>query len=81
MAETRANLANIVDWLKHHRIEAQSMAAASEGDDAYQLDAIAQTREADLVVVGAYGHSRLREWALGGATRDLLLRADRCSLV
>ncbi|MCC8363722.1 universal stress protein [Lysobacter sp. A6] len=27
---------------------------------------------ADLLVVGGYGHSRLREWVLGGATRDLL---------
>jgi len=27
---------------------------------------------ADMVVAGGYGHARLREWALGGATRDLL---------
>ena len=27
---------------------------------------------ADLVVMGCYGHSRAREWALGGATRTLL---------
>ncbi len=27
---------------------------------------------ADFIVMGAYGHSRLREWALGGATRDVL---------
>ncbi|CUA91051.1 Universal stress protein family [Chelatococcus sambhunathii] len=27
---------------------------------------------ADLAVLGAYGHSRLREWVLGGATRDFL---------
>jgi nucleotide-binding universal stress UspA family protein len=27
---------------------------------------------ADLIVVGGYGHSRLREWLLGGTTRDLL---------
>ena len=27
---------------------------------------------ADLVVAGGYGHSRLREWALGGTTRELL---------
>jgi nucleotide-binding universal stress UspA family protein len=27
---------------------------------------------ADLIVAGAYGHSRLREWALGGVTRRLL---------
>jgi nucleotide-binding universal stress UspA family protein len=27
---------------------------------------------ADLIVMGAYGHSRMREMVLGGATRDLL---------
>jgi nucleotide-binding universal stress UspA family protein len=27
---------------------------------------------ADLLVVGAYGHSRLQEMVLGGATRTLL---------
>ena len=27
---------------------------------------------ADLIVMGAYGHSRLREWILGGATRTML---------
>jgi nucleotide-binding universal stress UspA family protein len=27
---------------------------------------------ADLVVMGCYGHSRAREWALGGATRTIL---------
>ena len=28
--------------------------------------------EADLLVMGAYGHSRLREMILGGVTRDIL---------
>lgn len=27
---------------------------------------------ADLLVMGAYGHSRLREWVLGGATEEVL---------
>lgn len=27
---------------------------------------------ADLIVAGAYGHSRLREWIMGGTTRELL---------
>lgn len=31
---------------------------------------------ADLLVMGAYGHSRFREAILGGATRDLLEQAD-----
>jgi nucleotide-binding universal stress UspA family protein len=27
---------------------------------------------ADLLVMGGYGHSRLREFILGGVTRDIL---------
>jgi nucleotide-binding universal stress UspA family protein len=25
-----------------------------------------------MIVMGAYGHSRLREWVFGGATRTIL---------
>lgn len=32
--------------------------------------------DADLLVMGAYGHSRFREAFLGGATRDMLEHAD-----
>jgi nucleotide-binding universal stress UspA family protein len=28
--------------------------------------------DADLLIMGAYGHSRLREMILGGVTRDIL---------
>lgn len=35
----------------------------------------AATREAAYIVMGAYGHSRLRERLLGGVTRDMLARA------
>ena len=31
---------------------------------------------ADLLVMGAYGHSRLREWLLGGTTRSILDKAE-----
>lgn len=37
----------------------------------YILSLAADT-EADLIVMGAYGHSRAREWVLGGVTRTLL---------
>ena len=30
---------------------------------------------ADLMVMGAYSHSRLSEWLLGGTTRDVLAQA------
>lgn len=41
----------------------------------------ASMARADLIVMGFYGHSRLREWALGGATSDMLRNADRAILV
>jgi len=36
---------------------------------------------ADLIVMGAYGHSRLREWLIGGTTRAILDTADRTVLM
>ena len=36
----------------------------------------ATDRDADMVVMGAYGHSRFREAILGGATRNMLEQAD-----
>ena len=37
--------------------------------------------EDDLLVMGAYGHSRLREWIFGGATRDILQATHVCCLM
>jgi nucleotide-binding universal stress UspA family protein len=37
----------------------------------------AAARHADLIVMGGYGHSRLREFVLGGATRGMLENTDR----
>jgi nucleotide-binding universal stress UspA family protein len=36
----------------------------------------AHKMSADLIVMGAYGHSRVREWILGGATREMLETSD-----
>jgi nucleotide-binding universal stress UspA family protein len=52
--------------------------------DGSAVDALrdAAAREhCDVLVAGAYGHSRMREWMLGGVTRDLLLSPQRCALV
>lgn len=81
MAAAKTHLADVVDWLKRHGIAAKPIAALAAADDAAQLDALAAEQSADVVIAGAYGHSRLREWALGGVTKDLLLRAGRCSFV
>ena len=44
---------------------------------AMRILAEADSCEADLIVTGGYGHSRFREWVLGGVTRTLLERATR----
>lgn len=46
-----------------------------------QLLAMAHQAHADLVVTGAYGHTRLGEWIFGGATRELLVSGDVCCLM
>jgi nucleotide-binding universal stress UspA family protein len=81
MVAARARLGDVVGWLKRHGVVAEALASPSTGDDTSSLYALAQQQDADVLVAGAYGHSRLREWVLGGVTCDLLLRADRCSLV
>lgn len=81
LAAAHARVDDVVAWLGRHRVTARPAAALSTDDDATRLDAIVKEQGADLLVAGAYGHSRVREWALGGVTRNLLLRGGRCSLI
>lgn len=57
------------------------MTLSEQGRNAPQLEAVAATEGLDLIVAGAYGHTRFREWALGGVTRNLLLYGELCALV
>ena len=78
--ESRRRLASVCDWLARNGVESRFSAEVSAGVEALKLSEIAEKLGADLIVAGAFGHSRLREWAFGGVTKDLLLRADRCVL-
>jgi nucleotide-binding universal stress UspA family protein len=78
---SRARLADVVAWLALHGVRAERHASASAGDDGARLEAIAREYEAGVMVAGAYGHSRVREWVLGGVTRGLLRGGGRCSLL
>lgn len=81
LPEARIRLADVLLWLARHGVKAEALAAPGDGDEARALRAIVRDRDAGLVVAGAYGHSRLREWAFGGVTRALLRDPPACLLV
>ena len=81
MAAAHQHVQEVVAWLAQHGVEALCNVVPSTGDDAVGLYTVAQDLGAGLIVAGAYGRSRLVEWALGGVTRDLLLRQDFCALL
>lgn len=64
---------DVATHLAHHGVNAHVVVEPAGGDTvATTLLKRAATIEADLIVVGGYGHSRLREWILGGVTHELL---------
>jgi len=77
----RDRLAGVASWLALHGVIAETLAMPSGGEDVRGLQELVIEHGMDLLVAGAYGHSRVREWVLGGVTRDLLLRAKVCALV
>lgn len=67
--------------LARHGVKARAKVVAHEPADAHQILRQASIMGADLIVSGAYGHSRLGEWIFGGVTRDLLAHTDRYLLL
>ena len=65
--------ADIGLYLARHgvRVEVKTDSGA-EIDVGNELLSRAADLDADLIVMGGYGHSRLKEWVLGGATRTIL---------
>lgn len=73
-----AELKDVVERLARHGVTAQWTTYPRLGAQADEdLMALAHGHGADTVVAGAYAHSRLREWALGGVTRNLLNNPER----
>lgn len=81
LLEAQDHVGDVVAWLALHGIKADAIASPRSGTDAGGLAQIAAEQAADIIVAGAYGHSRMREWALGGVTNDLLLGTARCAFL
>lgn len=72
-AEGEADGKEVLAYLAHHGIAARHEAVAKSGRTvAATLRDAAAAHRADYLVCGAYGHSRLFEFILGGVTRDLM---------
>jgi nucleotide-binding universal stress UspA family protein len=74
-------VADVAAWLGRHRVDACHMVPNHRGDAVEQLIRHASDIEADMIVAGAYGHTRMREWIFGGVTRDLITNSNRCSFL
>lgn len=69
-------------YLVGHGCEATThLLPSSAHGPADALLRFARRERADLLVMGAYGHSRLREWIFGGVTREILRTAPLCCLM
>ena len=66
-------------YLDCRGVSAEIVTLTEPGDPAPRLLKAAKAAEADILVVGAFGHPRLQEFIFGGATRTFL-HADSPSL-
>ena len=75
-------LSDVAAYLSRHGMAVTPHRLGS--DDAGAGEAIlgfVAREDADLLVMRAYGHSRMREWMFGGVTRDVLQNTPVCCLM
>jgi nucleotide-binding universal stress UspA family protein len=81
MEVSKLHLTELAAWLMSHHIACVWDCIESDGSDAEQLQAYASHHKADILIGGAFGHSRIREWMFGGVTRNLFFHGAQCALV
>jgi nucleotide-binding universal stress UspA family protein len=80
--EAQTRLEDVIKFLARHRVAVGAKVyLRSKESVARTLLHFAEEERAGLLVAGAYGHSRLGEWAFGGVTRDLLAESPVCCLL
>ena len=78
----RQQIDDVVLYLARHKVRAEGQVETRLiGSGADQIVGFAENEGADLLVTGAYGHSRLNEWVFGGMTHDLLASSTICCLM
>ena len=59
-------------YLELHGVSARPIALTRQGSTEQTLAAAVRDADAQLLVMGAYGRSRMREYLFGGVTRHFL---------
>ena len=77
----KSRVEDVATWLVQRGISASSIAAKALIGVPDQLVIIAQDEGANIIVAGAYGHTRFQEWVFGGVTRNLLTQQKCCALL
>ena len=76
------DLRDVVRFLGLHNVNATCFRRSADGGGvALALQKAAKAFDADLIVSGAYGHNRIREWLFGGVTRELLGAFPICCMM
>jgi nucleotide-binding universal stress UspA family protein len=81
-SQDKTNLADVRRYLERHGvIVADEIWRRARGPVATELLELVRTENADLVVAGGYGRSRLGEWIFGGVTHELLSSSPICCML
>ena len=81
-SQDKTNLADVRRYLERHGvIVADEIWRRARGPVATELLELVRAENADLVVAGGYGRSRLGEWIFGGVTHELLVSSPVCCML
>jgi len=73
----RPGLEDVAEYLADHGVSSERIIEAKTGDPVgAQMHAAAVKQRADMIVLGAYSHSRWRELILGGVTQYLATHSE-----
>jgi nucleotide-binding universal stress UspA family protein len=81
--KTKIRLEDVAGCLLRHGVLANTTVCVEEKEihAPQQFLELADQHKADLIVAGAYGHSRIQEWVFGGFTQALLTQSSRAVLL
>jgi len=74
--QARIQVDDVAAALRRRGINAGAQVFEHPHPDGFQIQRQASLEGVDLIVCGAYGHSRLGEWVFGGVTADLLAQDE-----